>query len=68
MNKPNNIKTWYTQSEYVDIQTGEQIKKNEAENKYIIIRKKIKYEINNDYGIRRIINECTREGKQIGIW
>lgn len=65
------IKKWYTESEYVNLETGEQINKNEIENNYIIIRKKIKYEINNrgynnteQIGIRKIINECRTKPKQ----
>lgn len=57
---------WFTVSEYVDIETGELIPKSEIENGIYYIKNKTKsHEINEqqNYGIRKFINECKRTGQ-----
>ena len=54
------VKKWYSMSEYVDNETGELISKSLVEREYIIIKKSKKYEINGSNGIIKWLNECER--------
>lgn len=51
---------WKTINEYIDIETGEIITKEEAIKAYIIINKKIKRHVQRTTGITTITNECRR--------
>lgn len=65
-NKDDNIQKWFTESEYVDIETGEIIKKYQVETKeYYITNKSLKYEFDEirKIGIRKYINECRTTGQ-----
>ena len=71
------INRWQHTKKWVDIETGEVLTENKVKREYIIIRKnkKITYEKErNKYGADETIgniewtNECTRTGKQIGMW
>lgn len=57
---------WTSQTEYVDIDTGEIITKKQQEKEYIIIKTKKHVKINNENNIARVryTNECTKTGKQ----
>lgn len=52
---------WITVSDYVDIETGEIIKKNKD---YITIRKHKKVEINGNFGIIKYTHECEKTRQQ----
>ena len=64
MNTNQNIKKWYTEIEVIDVETGEIHTKNININQWIKIRNTIKYEINNDNGIRKISYECRKRPEQ----
>lgn len=55
---------WYTVSEWIDVETGELLNKSAYErNNYFVIKKSIKNEITEHFGIRKIINECRKSGQ-----
>lgn len=56
---------WKTKSEYVDIDTGEQLTKEEVIKQYIIIKKRKHSEKYKSTGVTTITNECrrTNQGK-----
>lgn len=60
---------WTTISIYVDINTGEQIKKKTAKKEYILINKNKHYEVNKSksQGRTTITNEC-RPNPQGKLW
>jgi len=53
----NNIKKWYTTTEWVDIETGEIIPKNKIK-EYYKIKTTFKYKIDENSGTREYTNEC----------
>jgi len=52
------LKKWYTESQYVDIETGEIITKQQYENEYYKVKTNRKIEITDNYGIIKYITEC----------
>jgi hypothetical protein len=67
MNQTQTVHKWRTISEYVDINTGEFIKKNIVKYNYDIINKTKKIEIKEYYGIIKYTNECVRK-RQTKLW
>ena len=51
---------WFTISEYVDIETGELINRNQYEKDYYKIKITKKIEFNENNGITKYITECRR--------
>lgn len=49
---------WYTETRWVDIETGEILKEHEAKKNYIVTKNEIKYERNSKHGTRIILKHC----------
>lgn len=55
---------WFTESEFVDIETGEIITQEKIKKlEYIIIKKTKHATVNNSTGIVKITNQCRRTGQ-----
>lgn len=64
------IKKWTTVSEYVDIDTGEVLNKEQVKEQYTIIKKNKKTKLyeQQQHGLITITNECKRRPTQGTFW
>lgn len=63
-----NERKWITQTEYVDVETGEVLTKSEKERNYYTTGKsQKKIEENGNYRIKKYIYECRRNN-QTRLW